>query len=107
MPLAVLYIFIEIMRSKRSSGSTAALRSNPHLFPPPRRGGGRRRGLERFERFERLERVRYLARFTRPLLLDLLFHLFQFHHVTVLVVHVEEVDLVREETAIKNRLFNN
>src|SRR5262244_3082953 len=29
------------------------VRSIPHLFPPPRRVGGLRRGLERLEHFER------------------------------------------------------
>jgi hypothetical protein len=28
----------------------------PHLFPPPRRGGGLRKGVERSEAVERLER---------------------------------------------------
>jgi hypothetical protein len=30
-------------------------RSNPHLLPPPRRGGGLRRALERLEPLEHLE----------------------------------------------------
>ena len=29
----------------------------PHLFPPPRRGGGLRRGTERLEQLERFEPV--------------------------------------------------
>src|SRR4029434_5747111 len=41
----------------------ASLRSIPFLHPPPRRGGGKRWGLEPLERFERLERSRPLVPF--------------------------------------------
>jgi hypothetical protein len=41
--------FIRSNSSNRSSPGQA-------LFPPPRRGGGLRRGIERLERFERFER---------------------------------------------------
>src|ERR1700741_3191817 len=40
--------------SKRSKRSKRSSRSNPHLCPPPRRGGGLKRGLEQFERLELL-----------------------------------------------------
>src|SRR5262249_6330714 len=51
--------------SNRSSRSTAepvlsfaeALRSSLHLWSPPRRGGGLRRGFERLERLERFKRL--------------------------------------------------
>ncbi len=49
--------------------------------------------FERIERFERLEQI--LIRFARPLLLDLFLYLIEFHNVAVLVMHIEEVDLVR------------
>ena len=39
-----------------SNRSKCSSRSIPHLFPPPRRGGGLRRGLERSAAVERLER---------------------------------------------------
>src|SRR5882724_2845681 len=45
--------------------------------------------------------------FPRSFLLDLFFYLFQFHYVTVLVMHVEEIDLMREGAAVKNRLLDN
>ena len=45
--------------------------------------------------------------FPRPLLLDLFFDFFQLHHVGVLVVHVEEIDLVRQDAAVEDAFFDD
>jgi hypothetical protein len=42
------------MNFVRSSRSKRSIRSSPHLFPPPRRGGGSRRGIERLEHWNDL-----------------------------------------------------
>src|SRR5262245_49185393 len=47
--------FIGLIRSKSSN------RSSPHLFPPPRPRGRRKKGVERLERLERFEPVHDLA----------------------------------------------
>src|SRR5215468_2773296 len=46
------YFHSGLIGSKRSRCSS---RCNPLLHPPPRRGGGKRWGFERFERLERIE----------------------------------------------------
>ena len=38
---------------------------------------------------------------------NLLFNFLKLHHVGVFVVHVEEIDLVRQRTAIKDAFFND
>jgi hypothetical protein len=50
------------MSSKRSSRSNRSKRLTPHLFPPPQRGGGLRRGLEQSEAVERLERFELIVK---------------------------------------------
>jgi hypothetical protein len=48
-----------------------------------------------------------LIRFARPLLFDLFFYFIELHHIAVLVMHIEEVDLVRQRAAIKDAFFDD
>ena len=48
-----------------------------------------------------------LNRFARPLLFDFLFDFFELHDVGVFVMHVEEIDPVRQRTTIEYALFDN
>ena len=43
----------------------------------------------------------------RPLLVQLFFDLFQFHHVRILVMQVEEIHLVGQGTPVENAFFGD